>query len=204
MIEFINGDIVASGKDYVILNNSGIGYYIIMPTSSIGFFLESFSLPVTNVTVYTHLQLREDAISLYGFHSEMDREIFRLLLSVNKVGPKAAVSILSHLTSHDLIQAITTENAALIAKSQGIGIKTAQKIILELNDKIKKYAEVLLGKDTNYKADEVKFEDEEISDTIEALVSLGYTMIDAKRAVKKAAEDNFKKGQLLSVALKYI
>lgn len=204
MIEFIKGDIVATGKDYIILNNSDIGYYIIMPMSSIGFYLESFKLPVNDVTVYTHLQLREDNISLYGFHSETDREIFRLLLSVNKVGPKAAVSILSYLNSNDLIKAIMTENAALIAKSPGIGIKTAQKIILELNDKIKKYAEILLENDENDKTNESESVNEEVTDTIEALISLGYTMIEAKRAVKKASEDNFNKGQLLSVALKHI
>lgn len=204
MIEFIKGDIVATGKDYIILNNSDIGYYIIMPMSSIGFYLESFKLPVNDVTVYTHLQLREDNISLYGFHSETDREIFRLLLSVNKVGPKAAVSILSYLNSNDLIKAIMTENAALIAKSPGIGIKTAQKIILELNDKIKKYAEILLENDENDKTNESESVNEEVADTIEALISLGYTMIEAKRAVKKASEDNFNKGQLLSVALKHI
>lgn len=204
MIEFIKGDIVATGKDYIILNNSDIGYYIIMPMSSIGFYLESFKLPVNDVTVYTHLQLREDNISLYGFHSETDREIFRLLLSVNKVGPKAAVSILSYLNSNDLIKAIMTENATLIAKSPGIGIKTAQKIILELNDKIKKYAEILLENDENDKTNESESVNEEVADTIEALISLGYTMIEAKRAVKKASEDNFNKGQLLSVALKHI
>lgn len=201
MIEYIKGDIVSTGKDHIVLESSGMGYFILMPSSSIGCFSDSLELPFENVTVYTHLRLSEDAVTLYGFHSEFDREIFRLLISVNKVGPKAAISVMSALGSTELVKAIMDNNYVLISKAPGIGAKTAQKIILELRDKIQEYALLLDEGSLPSENTEDDRSKEEVEDTIEALVSLGYSQGEAKKAVQKVLADKTFKGQLLTAVL---
>lgn len=204
MIEFIKGDIVNIGKDYVILNHAGMGYFIVVPATSIACFSDSNELPYKNVTVFTHLKLSEDSVSLYGFSSELDRELFRLLISVNKVGPKAGISILSILESAELVKAVLENNYALISKAPGIGVKTAQKIILELKDRIAEYSYLLSEISKPVQEESTFFDKEEIVDTIEALISLGYSRSESKKAVKKVLEDKDFTGQLLAAALKHI
>lgn len=204
MIEFIKGDVVSIGKDYVVLDHAGMGYFIVMPSTSIACFSDSNELPYENATIYTHLKLSEDAVSLYGFSSELDREIFRLLISVNKVGPKAGISILSILGSADLVKAILENNYSLISKTPGIGVKTAQKIILELKDKVTEYSYLFEELSKPVREESSFCDKDEIADTIEALVSLGYSQAEAKKTVKKVLEDKEFTGQLLAAALKHI
>lgn len=202
MLDFLEGDIVKIGKDYIILNNGGIGYFIQTPAMSIGCFSNSDTLPYKDVTVYTHLKISEDSIALYGFHSETERELFRLLLSVNKVGPKAGISVLSYLSSEDLVKAILENNYMLISKTPGIGVKTAQKIILELKDKIPEYFVSHTASEEVQEDRESGFDTDEIEDTVAALVSLGYSLSEAKKSVKKVLENKEFKGLLLNEVLR--
>ncbi|MGF7429192.1 Holliday junction branch migration protein RuvA [Thermoanaerobacterium thermosaccharolyticum] len=159
MIDYIKGAIVERGIDYVVVETLGIGFKIIVPASTLR------ELPNTNdiIKLYTYLHVKEDGFQLYGFLTINEMEIFKKLIAVNGVGPKAAVSILSTITIDNLYNAIKTGDSSVIEKSPGIGKKTAQRIILELKDKL-----------FINNAESVKIDDAS-EDVLNALLSLGYT-----------------------------
>ena len=132
MIGYLKGEVAGIYEDRVIVETGGIGYNIFMNASSIALIdgLGSF------VKVYTYMAVREDAISLYGFITKDDLDFFKLLITVNGVGPKAALSVLSVMTTDQLRFAILASDAKSISKTPGIGNKTAERIILDLKDKI--------------------------------------------------------------------
>ena len=206
MIEFIIGDIVDKFEEKIILQSGSIGYNIIMPTSSIGILDEKYTNG-KNVTVYTYLHVREDSMILYGFSSEMEKTVFILLLGVNKVGPKAAISILSSMSVQELLNNVINEDAAKISRlSHGVGLKTAQKIILDLKDKFTQLAldmsVVVDEKDSvDFSADK---ESKTGSDVIDALCVLGYSESSAKDALNKAISAGANDDDLLKEALKYL
>lgn len=133
MITQLTGKLVEKTPTYIVLDCNGVGYL-----SHIS--LNTFSkLPDEAIlTIYTHLSVKEDAHTLYGFISKVEREVFRLLISVSGVGPSIARTMLSSMTSEEIQQAIASENVALIQSVKGIGAKTAQRLILDLKDKILK------------------------------------------------------------------
>ena len=131
MIAYIKGHVAATGEEKLVLEAGNMGYNILMPVSS----LESLHKG-QEVKIYTHLNVREDAMQLFGFLTEDDLETFRLLLGVNGIGPKAALGILSGLSADELRFAILADDVKTLSKAPGIGKKTAQKLILELKDKI--------------------------------------------------------------------
>ena len=131
MIVYIKGKTAAVGKDYAIVENGGIGYQIFMP----GSMLECLHAGM-EVKIHTYYHVREDAVSLFGFLTEGDLNLFRLLISVNGIGPKAALGILSALTPDEVQFAVLADDVNALAKAPGIGKKTAQKLILELKDKL--------------------------------------------------------------------
>ena len=133
MISFIRGLVADTTENAVILENNGIGYEIFMTGSSI----EQVSRIDGEVKIHTYFQVREDAMQLYGFLSKDDLEMFRLLLNVNGIGPKAALGVLAGLTADELRFAVLSDDIKTISKAPGIGKKTAQKLILELKDKLK-------------------------------------------------------------------
>ena len=126
MISYIKGELTEILEDGVVVEASGVGYYIMVPAS---LFRE---LPKTGspVKLFTHFQVKEDAMSLYGFFRRDDVRMFRMLIGVNGIGPKAALGILSVLTPDELRFAVLAEDAAAISRAPGIGKKTAQKFIL--------------------------------------------------------------------------
>lgn len=130
MYEYIQGDIAELTPTYVVVEAGGVGYYL---TISLQTYAELE--PLERARVYTHFAVREDAQVLYGFASKAEREIFRLLLSVSGVGGNTARMILSTYSPAELANIITTENAVLLKNVKGLGLKTAQKIIVELKDK---------------------------------------------------------------------
>ena len=161
-------------ENAVILENNGIGYEIFMTGSSI----EQVSRIDGEVKIHTYFQVREDAMQLYGFLSKDDLEMFRLLLNVNGIGPKAALGVLAGLTADELRFAVLSDDIKTISKAPGIGKKTAQKLILELKDKL-------------------KLEDASVSgflihdgrqEAAEALIALGYSSTDAMKAVRKVTD----------------
>ena len=133
MITQIRGRLVEKNPTYVVVDCSGVGYLLHIS-------LQTFStLPEDEaVRLFTHLSIREDAHTLYGFVSKTEREVFKLLISVSGVGPSIARTMLSSMTSEEVQNAIATENVALIQSVKGIGAKTAQRVIVDLKDKILK------------------------------------------------------------------
>jgi Holliday junction DNA helicase RuvA len=164
------------------------------------------------VKIYTSFQVREDAMTLYGFTSAQDRAMFEQLLGISGVGPKAAMGILSTLKPDDLRMAIISEDAKSIARAPGIGPKTAKRVILELKDKIR-MEDILPGGDTGIGSDMVtQLEDMAgtgaqgaAKEAIEALVALGYSLSEATRAVRQVAlTDEMDAEAVLKASLKHL
>ena len=201
MIRFIRGTLVSVGENEVVLENHGIGYRIIVPVSVV----ETVAGENSEILLHTYLNVREDAMQLFGFLAEEDLKVFQLLITVNGVGPKAALGILGVLGAYELRFAVIAGDAKAIAKAPGIGAKTASKVILELKDKFE--AEELLTEG---------FEAEEgqafagtgaakgiVQDAIEALTALGYAKTDAARAVRSvAATEDMTVEEVLKQSLK--
>lgn len=137
MITHIRGRLVEKQPDHVVVDCQGVGYYL-------NISLQTFShLPDEEaIQLYTHLSIREDAHVLYGFATKTEREIFNLLLSVSGVGPSTAITMLSSMSTEDVQQAIANEDVARIQSVKGIGLKTAQRVIVDLRDKILKSYEI--------------------------------------------------------------
>lgn len=203
MIGYIKGTIEDMEADCLYLDKDGIGFRILMAGSA----LDRVRIG-DKVKIFTYMNVKEDAITLFGFLSKDDLHIFKLLLGVNGVGPKAALGILSALTPDTLRFAVLSDDAAAIAKAPGIGKKTAQKLILELKDKFS------LEEAFEKKLASVAAEDAPVaggadqaaeSDAIQALVALGYSATEALQAVKKVGADGSMDSEaILKQALKYI
>ena len=169
MIGFVEGIIEYIDVDKIVVNNNGVGYNVFMPASQI----DTLNVDET-VRVFTYLNVREDAMQLFGFLTRDDLEVFKLLITVNGIGPKGGIAVLSTITTDDLRVAVISEDAKAISKAPGIGAKTAQKVIIELKDKLN-LEDVL----------EPKLDDNNsMSEAVMALVALGYSQADAYRAVK--------------------
>ena len=186
MISFIRGLVADTTENAVILENNGIGYEIFMTGSSI----EQVSRIDGEVQIHTYFQVREDAMQLYGFLSKDDLEIFRLLLNVNGIGPKAALGVLAGLTADELRFAVLSDDIKTISKAPGIGKKTAQKLILELKDKLK--LEDAFEKKLAHEQEAASVSGFLIHDgrqeAAEALIALGYSSTYAMKAVRKVTD----------------
>ena len=175
MIGFVEGIIEYIDVDKIVVNNNGVGYNVFMPASQI----DTLNVDET-VRVFTYLNLREDAMQLFGFLTRDDLEVFKLLITVNGIGPKGGLAVLSTITTDDLRVAVISEDAKAISKAPGIGAKTAQKVIIELKDKLN-LEDVLEPKlDANFQVND----NNSMSEAVMALVALGYSQADAYRAVK--------------------
>ena len=182
MIGYIKGLLDSKGEDRVWVENSGIGFEIYVPGSVMD------ELPHTGeeIKLYTYLHVREDIMQLYGFLTADTCELFKLLLTVSGVGPKGALGILTVMDADTLRFALLAGDAKAIAKAPGVGKKTAEKVVLELRDKIDQSDYMDPGND-NISTGTVSEDTSATKDTIEALVALGYSSTDAMRAVKSAA-----------------
>lgn len=193
MIGFIRGDIEAIYEDKIVIDTGSIGYNVYVPASVI----DRIKIG-DEVTMYTYLSVREDAMNLFGFLSRDDLDMYKMLISVNGIGPKAALSILSYLSINDLKYAIVSGDASTISKANGIGKKTAEKIILELKDKIDSISgsrDDVVSIDTS--------ESSNINEAVLALESLGYSKVEALKAVKASnAKDPVE--DIIKEALKHL
>ena len=185
MIAFVRGTAVDMTENSVIVEAGGIGYEIYMT----GTDLSQIHMG-EEVKIHTYFNVREDAMQLYGFRSKDDLQMFRLLLGVNGVGPKAAVGVLTGITADELRFAILSDDVKTLSKAPGIGKKTAQKLILELKDKMK--LEDAFELKLAHEQEKAVAGLGEISDgrqeAVEALVALGYSSTDALRAVRKVTD----------------
>lgn len=198
MISYIKGEITFNEGDTLVVENNGIGYEITVPNFSAQKLLSKGG----EVTVYTYMSVREDGISLFGFESREEKAFYQKLISVSGIGPKAAISILSSITPSELVTAVLSSDAAAIAKAPGVGKKTAQRVILELKDKIGSgdIAEMFdMGSDIS-SASAATGDDR--AEAAEALVALGYSRSEAVKAVSKVYVPDMDVQKILSAALR--
>lgn len=179
MIGFVNGEIEEMYEDRVLIDCGFMGYNIFV----CGNVLESCSIG-QEIKLYTYLNVREDAMNLFGFLSKDELKVFKLLITVNGIGPKGALAILTIMSPNDLRYAIMTEDSKLISKAPGVGAKTAQKVILELKDKLNMDAVVNIIDDDIFKRNNDNVHNEIIEEAVEALVSLGYTQKEITKIIK--------------------
>lgn len=185
MIAYIRGILayIEPEEGLVVLETGGIGYHILLSGRDLDL------LPGTGeeVKLYTYLQVREDGLQLYGFFTREDQKLFKMLIGVSGIGPKGALGILTALSADDLRFAVLADDAKAIAKAPGIGHKTAQKLILELKDKLKledAFEAKLAKADMGVKAANSGLTDAK-NEAVEALTALGYSASDALKAVRQ-------------------
>lgn len=176
MITHIQGKLIEKSPTYVIIDCMGVGYYI-------NISLHTFSLlsDLENLKLYTYLQVKEDGHTLYGFVEKSEREIFKLLISISGIGPSIARTMLSSLTPKQVIEAIATSDVTTIQSAKGIGAKTAQRVIIELKEKVLKI----------YDLDEVSTlsDNTNKSEALSALEVLGFNRKLAEKAIDKVLKD---------------
>lgn len=185
MFAFIKGLIEYKHNDYLVIDTNGVGYKVFTSLTTI----EKAGAVGDEVKVYTHLYVREDIMSLYGFISREELSLFELLISVSGVGPKAAISVISAVPSTKFSLAVITDDVKTLTKAPGIGNKMAQRIILELKDKIKKEQLTGLTGEKESVASSVK-EGSIVSEAVSALIVLGYTQIEATKAVSSVYSED--------------
>ena len=171
MFSYIKGTIEAKTQNYIILETGGIGYKIFMSQTAI----EKLEELGTKKKIYTYMRVREDDVSIYGFITEEELRMFELLLGVSGIGAKGAVSILSNITPSSFALAVITDDVAKIKSLPGIGVKTAQRIILELKDKLKTTSAISEKTEESNNLEKIVEEDSKFAEATAALQVLGYT-----------------------------
>ena len=174
MIATLRGEVTQIEDNAIVLEVGGVGLRVFVPAT-----LRTRLKAGEAAFLYTHLVVREDALTLYGFESQADRELFNLLLGVDGVGPKVALSVLSTMTLDAVQRAVFADEAELLSRVPGVGKKTAQKMALHLKDKLKPtdaLARVAAMSDTD-------------SEVLAALTSLGYSVVEAQTAIQSIAKD---------------
>ena len=181
MYYYIKGTLMHKGDNYIVVDASGIGYRIFTSLECI----EKSPHTGSDVTVYTYLNVREDAMELYGFYSEEERAMFLMLISVSGVGPKAGLALLSVASPQKLAAAIVMGDEKLLTKASGVGPKAAKRVILELKDKIDTDALGIDGDDGVRISDDTEIIADSRAEAMSALVVLGYSASDAKNVLMK-------------------
>lgn len=177
MYSYIKGILEETDSDSIVVENNGIGYHIFVS----GRVLDELPDIGERITIYTYLHVKEDCFALYGFLSRDDLKLFRMMLNVNGIGPKGALGILTVLSGDDLRAAVVSDNAKAIAKAPGVGAKTAQKLIIELKDKVHLEDILQPGEEgENQNGGDLSAVKQE---AVQALVSLGYSQSEARSAV---------------------
>lgn len=180
MIGYVSGELIKVTEESCVIDNNGMGYNILIS----GKLAQELPPIGDSCRIYTYMSVREDAIKLYGFGTDEELEFFKMLITVGGIGPKVALGILSVMSPYDLKMAIISSDSKTISKCPGIGAKTAQRIILDLKDKVD--VEEML--DTTG-SEEVRINKSELSEAakeaVEALTALGYSQTESFKAVKK-------------------
>lgn len=178
MIGYLEGKIISKKPTQILINAGGVGYIV---NISINTF-ENIADVGQTASLFTHLSVRENAMELFGFSSETEKEMYELLISVNGIGPKLALSILSGIKVHELKEAVSSGNLSRIIAVPGIGRKTGERLLIELRDKVESVGEQMAsGASGSYT---VK------SDAVAALASLGYNLKTAEKAVGSVISNN--------------
>ena len=195
MLAYIKGSLEIKTTGYVVVETNGIGYKIFMSETAIERLGEIGSI----VKIHTYMRVREDDVSIFGFNTNEELRMFEMLLSVSGIGAKSAITILSNISPSSFALAVISNDINTLKKLPGIGVKSAQRVILELKDKLK--TEEAIGK--NEPTEEIKIaihEDEKVSEAISALQVLGYSRKEIETAMQKidtttlSVEDIIRKG----------
>ncbi|SFV76068.1 Holliday junction DNA helicase RuvA [hydrothermal vent metagenome] len=193
MIGQLTGKILEKNPPEILLEVNGIGYEILCPMST---FYEMGA--DTNLVLHTHLHIKEDAHTLYGFISKDEKILFRELIRVNGIGPKVALAILSHLNVASLMNAVAHEDDVLLAKTPGIGKKTAQKLIVELKDRLENLS---LSSTANQQITASANINPNTKQALAALQSLGFKVKEAERMLAAISDDSLSTEELIRLAL---
>jgi Holliday junction DNA helicase RuvA len=189
MISCIRGIVEKIGKGYLVVRVGDVSFKVMVPT----YILDESLQPGDSITLFTYLFFKEEELALYGFPEEEERDFFELLITTPGVGPKVALALLSHLSPAALREAIALEQEGILTRVPGIGPKTAKSIIFHLKDKIKAEIPVPMPSALT-KADE---------EVIAALTSLGYSLVEAQRAVQSVPKEVTQVEERLRLALAY-
>lgn len=186
MIAYLNGILAEIEEENIVIEVNGIGYNVRIPAGMAG------RLPQIGevVKLYTYTSVREDAIGLYGFLSRDDLNMYRQLITVSGIGPKGGLSVLSAMSADELRMAVISQDAKAIAKAPGVGTKTAQRIILELKDKIS-LEDTAMMREVNQvpQGSMLTGKSQAQTEVVEALTALGYSPSEALRAVKAVLQE---------------
>ncbi len=199
MFAYIKGSLEVKTNGYIVIDVNGIGYKIFMSETAIN----KLGAIGEIIKIHTYVRVREDDISIYGFNTNEELRMFELLLSVSGIGAKSALVILSNVSVSSFALAIINNDINLLKKLPGIGLKTAQRVILELKDKLKKENEIVANENTDI-SDTINtaiMDDEKIAEATAALKVLGYTGKEIEKALEKvdanlSVEDIIRKGLL--------
>jgi len=197
MIGRLHGILIEKQPPQLLLDVSGVGYEISAPMTTF------YELPETGneVTLHTHLAVREDAHVLYGFLREQDRLLFRTLIKVSGVGPKLALAILSGMSADEFAGCVRNDDSALLTRLPGVGKKTAERLVVELKDRLKDWQGAMLTTAEASTSRGVPASDA-LKDAVSALVSLGYKPQEASRMVSQLESDGLASEELIRLALK--
>lgn len=205
MIGRLIGIVVEKQPPEILLDVNGVGYELFLPMTSF------YQLPEVDheVTLYTHLSIREDAHTLFGFISKSDRTLFKELIKTNGVGPKLALAILSSMSVEEFAYAIEHEESSKLVKIPGVGKKTADRLVVELKGKFKQHKTPFFIESTslnvidNKLANAINMDaDSASNEAISALIALGYKAIDAEKMVQRVYQPELGCEQLIRAALK--
>lgn len=194
MIALIQGKVVnSSGQEVAILTNSGLGYNVLVSPSA-----SQICVLGAEVSLETHLVVKEDALDLYGFVSGSEKKLFKNFVSVSGVGPKTAMHLFSLGSVEEIVLAVGRGDTDFLTKVSGIGKKTAERIVVELREKMQKdqtaYGKISLSENVS----------SSVNDALEGLITLGYTPLQARETLKKIETENKTSEQLLKEALRII
>ena len=202
MIGRLRGTLIEKLPPEIVIECQGVGYEVSMPMTSI------YALPNENeeATIYTHFVVREDAQLLYGFANKTERKLFRLLIKVNGVGPKLGLAILSGMSAEQFVSCVAHDDVTTIVKIPGVGKKTAERLLIEMRDKLKDWNSDILTPYTDSAPMDSLVATTVVSDSrgdaINALLSLGYTQGQADKAIKQIHKEGMSSEDLIRDALK--
>ncbi|MGB2804733.1 MAG: Holliday junction branch migration protein RuvA [Candidatus Zixiibacteriota bacterium] len=198
MIAYLEGKLIEKNPTLLILEVNGVGYAVNIPVSTYGSLVETGQM----VKILTYQHVREDELKLYGFSTKPEKELFELLIAVNGVGPRMALSILSCISVQEFQRSVLQEDLDVLTAISGVGKKKAQRLIVELKEKLGK---VDLGERKDMREEEAILTPA-VDEAALALISLGYTKVDARRALEKVtnqANEALPVEELIKRVLKY-
>lgn len=199
MISYIKGELVYIGENNIIVENNGIGFNVFVSAGTV------YKLPHINnqVKVFTYMDVKEDSLQLYGFLNMEELNMFNLLITVSGIGPKGALAILNSLSPKDIVMAISYQDKNALSVGKGIGKKTAERIILELKDKVSGIS-TEENNIANISVGSIAENRDEKNDAIAGLVALGFTKSEAAKAVEMVYRADMDSAKIISAALKVL